>query len=234
MSQTTAVRRSGIGGSISARRRTAARDSGSAAMAKTLVTGGTGLHRHAPRPGAGGARRRAAAAGPARLRASTTSTTSTSSASTGDITDRRAVRRAMKGVDRVFHVAGTTSMRPGDRERVFEVNVGGTRNVVEEALRAGVERVVHTSSAGPRSARRSPAGPPTRASRSRAGHLGHRLHQLQARGRGRGDARRRPAAAGRRRQPDLRARPRRPERDLERAGPAGSCCARSPSTSTAG
>jgi dihydroflavonol-4-reductase len=68
---------------------------------------------------------------------------------TGDITDRRAVRRAMKGAERVFHVAGSTSMRGGgDRQRVFDVNVGGTINVVEEALRAGVERVVHTSSAG--------------------------------------------------------------------------------------
>ena len=57
----------------------------------------------------------------------------------------RSVRKAMEGVERVFHVAGTTSMRPRDRDRVFEVNVGGTRNVMEEALRAGVERVVHTS-----------------------------------------------------------------------------------------
>ncbi len=54
----------------------------------------------------------------------------------------------MDGVERVFHVAGKTSMRPADRERVFEVNVGGTRNVMEEALRAGVVRAVHTSSAG--------------------------------------------------------------------------------------
>lgn len=65
---------------------------------------------------------------------------------TGDITDRRAVRRAMAGVDRVFHAAGRTSMRPRDREAVFATNVGGTRIVMEEALAAGVERVVHTSS----------------------------------------------------------------------------------------
>jgi dihydroflavonol-4-reductase len=63
-----------------------------------------------------------------------------------DVLDRRAVRRAMKGVDRVFHLAGLVSMRPADEERLFEVNVGGTRVVLEEALRAGVERVVHTSS----------------------------------------------------------------------------------------
>ena len=63
-----------------------------------------------------------------------------------DVLDRRAVRRAMKGVDRVFHVAGLVSMRPADEERLFDVNVGGTRVVLEEALRAGVERVVYTSS----------------------------------------------------------------------------------------
>jgi dihydroflavonol-4-reductase len=67
---------------------------------------------------------------------------------TGDVTDRAAMRRALKGVDRVFHCAGATSMRPGAHERVFEVNVGGTRNVCEEALRAEVERVVVTSSVG--------------------------------------------------------------------------------------
>jgi dihydroflavonol-4-reductase len=65
---------------------------------------------------------------------------------TGDITDRRAVRRAMKDVERVFHVAGTTSLRPQDAERVFEVNVRGTRTVFEEALEAKVARAVFTSS----------------------------------------------------------------------------------------
>ena len=67
---------------------------------------------------------------------------------TGDVCDRDSVRSAMDGVERVFHVAGKTSMKPRDRHRVFEVNVGGTRNVMEEALRAGVVRVVHTSSVG--------------------------------------------------------------------------------------
>src|SRR4051794_4877244 len=66
----------------------------------------------------------------------------------GDIADRRAVRGGMGGVGKVFHVAGSTSMRSGAEDRVFEVNVTGTRLVMEEAGRAGVERVVHTSSAG--------------------------------------------------------------------------------------
>jgi dihydroflavonol-4-reductase len=62
-----------------------------------------------------------------------------------DVCDRRAIRRAMRSVERVFHVAGTTSLTL-PRERAFAVNVEGTRIVLEEALRAGVERVVYTSS----------------------------------------------------------------------------------------
>ena len=64
-----------------------------------------------------------------------------------DVRDRRSVRRALKGRDRVFHCAGLTPVRVEDRERLFEVNVGGTKLVMEECLRAGVERVVYTSSA---------------------------------------------------------------------------------------
>jgi dihydroflavonol-4-reductase len=64
-----------------------------------------------------------------------------------DILDRRAVRRAMKGVERVFHVAGTTNLRTA-RAAAFPVTVEGTRIVLEEALRAEARRVVYTSSAG--------------------------------------------------------------------------------------
>jgi len=67
---------------------------------------------------------------------------------TGDVTDRRAVRRAMDGVSRVFHVAGRTSLRARDREAVFATNLRGARIVFEEALNAEVERVVHTSTVG--------------------------------------------------------------------------------------
>jgi dihydroflavonol-4-reductase len=67
---------------------------------------------------------------------------------TGDVTDRRAVRRAVAGVDRVFHVAGSTSLRERDRTAVWAANLRGARLVFEEALAAGVERVVHTSTVG--------------------------------------------------------------------------------------
>ncbi len=62
-----------------------------------------------------------------------------------NVLDRRSVRRAMRGVERVFHLAGTTNVAL-PRELTFQLNVEGTRVVLEEALRAGVERVVYTSS----------------------------------------------------------------------------------------
>jgi dihydroflavonol-4-reductase len=63
-----------------------------------------------------------------------------------DVLDRRDMRRALRGVDRFFHVAGATILRAGARE-LYRANVEGTRVALEEALRAGVERVVHTSAA---------------------------------------------------------------------------------------
>ncbi|MET0768913.1 MAG: NAD-dependent epimerase/dehydratase family protein [Solirubrobacteraceae bacterium] len=66
---------------------------------------------------------------------------------TAQLGDRAALRRALRGVDRVFHVAGTTNLRASPAE-LARVNVEGTRTVMEEALRAGVQRVVHTSSIG--------------------------------------------------------------------------------------
>ena len=62
-----------------------------------------------------------------------------------DVLDRRAIRHAMRGVDRVFHIAGTTSLVLA-REQVLALNVEGTRIVLEEALRAEVQRLVYTSS----------------------------------------------------------------------------------------
>jgi dihydroflavonol-4-reductase len=64
-----------------------------------------------------------------------------------DVLDRRAVKRAVKGMDRVFHCAGVTSVRPRDGVRAFEVNVDGTKTVLEECLKADVDRVVLNSSA---------------------------------------------------------------------------------------
>ncbi len=63
----------------------------------------------------------------------------------GDARDRRAVRRAMRGIDRVFHIAGTTNLGL-PRGETFALNLEATRIVLGEALRTGVERAVYTSS----------------------------------------------------------------------------------------
>lgn len=62
-----------------------------------------------------------------------------------DLLDRPQVRRALNGVDKLFHCAGLTSLR-ASADTHFRVNVQGTRILLEEALGAGVQRVVHTSS----------------------------------------------------------------------------------------
>jgi dihydroflavonol-4-reductase len=63
-----------------------------------------------------------------------------------DLLDRRAVRRAVNGVEKVFHSAGLVSLRARDNEKVFQVNALATRLLLEECLRAEVQRVIFTSS----------------------------------------------------------------------------------------
>ncbi len=64
----------------------------------------------------------------------------------GDVTDRDSMRRAVAGRDWVFHLAAIYALWTRDPSRMLRVNVDGTRIVLEEAERAGVARVVHTSS----------------------------------------------------------------------------------------
>ncbi|HUB76728.1 MAG TPA: NAD-dependent epimerase/dehydratase family protein [Solirubrobacteraceae bacterium] len=65
----------------------------------------------------------------------------------GDVCDRAALARAIDGCDAVFHVAAVYSYRRADAARMRAVNVEGTRNVLDAALRgARARRVVHTSS----------------------------------------------------------------------------------------
>ncbi|MFB6098852.1 MAG: SDR family oxidoreductase [Salinibacter sp.] len=64
----------------------------------------------------------------------------------GDLTRARSLYEAMRDVDRVYHVAAKVSFAPKDREALRRVNADGTANVVNAALEAGVDRLVHTSS----------------------------------------------------------------------------------------
>ena len=54
---------------------------------------------------------------------------------------------AMQGCDAVFHTAGVVAdYWQQNVELTYQVNVDGTRNVVDAAMAAGVPRLVHTSS----------------------------------------------------------------------------------------
>ena len=65
----------------------------------------------------------------------------------GDVTAPDTVYRAMAGVDRVYQAAAVLGFGAGGRHAMLRrVNVGGTANVVNAALDAGVRRLVHTSS----------------------------------------------------------------------------------------
>ena len=64
----------------------------------------------------------------------------------GDVTDPASVRDAVDGVEVVYHVAAAVAFGPAARRRLRDVNVRGTRAVVDAALDAGVGRLVHTSS----------------------------------------------------------------------------------------
>lgn len=64
----------------------------------------------------------------------------------GDILDRDVVKKAMLGVDTVFHLAGVIAIRPGMEDIMHRVNVEGARNVAEVALESGIGRFIHVSS----------------------------------------------------------------------------------------
>lgn len=64
----------------------------------------------------------------------------------GDLRDQAAIRRAVKGCDTVFHTAALVSYWRKERKEMMDINVNGTRNVVEACLELCVEKLVHTSS----------------------------------------------------------------------------------------
>jgi dihydroflavonol-4-reductase len=66
----------------------------------------------------------------------------------GDLLDPASVRRAVAGVERVFHVAADYRLWAPDPAALFRANVDGTRHVLEAAVAAGVERIVYTSTVG--------------------------------------------------------------------------------------
>lgn len=64
----------------------------------------------------------------------------------GDIRNAGDVRRAVNGARLVFHLAGLIDTAPRKPHLLEQVNVGGTRNIVEACLEYNVERLIYVSS----------------------------------------------------------------------------------------
>lgn len=64
----------------------------------------------------------------------------------GDVTDKKSLLEAFDGADIVYHLAGIIDINTGNDRKIWEVNFGGTKNVVEACKKCGVRRLIYTSS----------------------------------------------------------------------------------------
>ena len=64
----------------------------------------------------------------------------------GDVRNPDTLEPAMRGCRAVFHVAADYRLWARNPAELYATNVGGTRNVLDAAARAGVDRIVYTSS----------------------------------------------------------------------------------------
>ena len=64
----------------------------------------------------------------------------------GDVTDLDALLKAFEGVDVVYHLAGIIDINADQEDMIWNVNVGGTKNVVKACQEKGVRRLVYASS----------------------------------------------------------------------------------------
>ncbi|MCC6612690.1 MAG: NAD-dependent epimerase/dehydratase family protein [Anaerolineae bacterium] len=63
----------------------------------------------------------------------------------GDITDKNSLRGPMTGVDGLFHVAGWYKVGARDKSMAYDINVNGTRNVLEVMRDLAIPKGVYTS-----------------------------------------------------------------------------------------
>jgi len=64
---------------------------------------------------------------------------------TGDLRDPSTLDRALTGVQYVFHVAADYRLWARKSKEIYDSNVGGTKNILEAAKRAKVEKFIYTS-----------------------------------------------------------------------------------------
>lgn len=63
----------------------------------------------------------------------------------GDITDEASVRRALDGCDACLHTAAITAFKRADADNVATINAAGGRTVLQAAVDAGCDPVIHVS-----------------------------------------------------------------------------------------
>lgn len=66
----------------------------------------------------------------------------------GDLSDKKSLLEGMKDCDSVINIAAHYTFWEPDNKIYSEVNIEGTRNVMECALESGIKKVVHISTAG--------------------------------------------------------------------------------------
>lgn len=66
----------------------------------------------------------------------------------GDLRDKDSLKSAMEGCSTLYHAAAYYSLWGRDKKLIYDINVRGTRNILETALELGLERVVYTSTVG--------------------------------------------------------------------------------------
>lgn len=64
----------------------------------------------------------------------------------GDITDSFSLTDALVGISKVYHCSGLVSFKATDKQRLHEVNVLGTRNLVDASLQANIQKFCFVSS----------------------------------------------------------------------------------------
>ena len=64
----------------------------------------------------------------------------------GDVLDLGSLEDAMVGITHVYHCAAMVSFLPKERDKMMQVNIEGTANVVNTAMHAGVKKLCHISS----------------------------------------------------------------------------------------
>jgi nucleoside-diphosphate-sugar epimerase len=65
---------------------------------------------------------------------------------TCNLLDVGKLEEVMEGVNRVYHCAGLVSFNKKDKQRLYQINVEGTANLVNVALGSGVQKFLYVSS----------------------------------------------------------------------------------------